>query len=288
MAFQKLAEKSQKRSRLSGDYGQGMVEYLLMIVVSVSLLVGLSTALFKPVREFLNMYMGSYVSCLLETGELPSLGNDDAKTVLQDQGCNAHFQAATLKFGRPPAGSSSSPNSSDSSKSSSSGSSSSSKSSSSDKKNNQSSSSPTPNQSRNLLNQKSTALESRGSSEKVTDIPVDPGQTSSLYNRQGAWGSQSVGRSAKATAVGMAGMTEDEKRKQSRRDNANQTVATGEDLGGRTKKVTIKKPEPKVDEIKDEPMTFGSFLRLLLIAGIIIAIIVVLGGQALKISKSRE
>lgn len=107
-------------------------------------------------------------------------------------------------------------------------------------------------------------------------------------NRQGSWGSNSSVSGDRKLAIGLAGLTEDEKKKLERKSEANRTIASGESFATTNKKVSIKKPEPKVVEQAEEPMTFGSFFKYLLIAAIIIALVVVLGGQALNISNSGD
>ena len=56
---------------ISNDKGQAMVEYILMLVVTLTLLLGLATKLIPQLRDFMQNYAGAYVECLLETGELP-------------------------------------------------------------------------------------------------------------------------------------------------------------------------------------------------------------------------
>lgn len=48
-----------------------MVEYILLIIVSITLVIGVATKLITPLRNFMQNYAGAYVECLLETGDLP-------------------------------------------------------------------------------------------------------------------------------------------------------------------------------------------------------------------------
>ena len=50
----------------------------------------------------------------------------------------------------------------------------------------------------------------------------------------------------------------------------------------------IRRDVAKSQEIVDEPFSIGNFFRLLIIAAIIIALVVLLGGQALQISKGSD
>ncbi len=51
--------------------GQAMVEYILMLVVTLTLVIGVATKLVPQLKKFMENYAGAYVVCLLETGELP-------------------------------------------------------------------------------------------------------------------------------------------------------------------------------------------------------------------------
>jgi hypothetical protein len=66
---------------LDSDSGQGFVEYLLVLVVTVALFIGLMAQFNKSVEVWLNNYFGEYLACLLETGELPSLGSIDGSGI---------------------------------------------------------------------------------------------------------------------------------------------------------------------------------------------------------------
>ncbi len=263
------------------------MEYVLILVVTVSILLALIYQVFRPFQSFVKGYMGDYVACLLETGELPSLGNSDSEALLSDEGCDSKFDAATLAGGRP-------------SKSDSEGTSAATKSdpssqdgSSSDGGNGGGGASPSSatNSRNNLLiasMKKKTATESgSGANSKVTDIPIDNG--SKFYNRQDSYSQGGVLKDGKHTSVPITGLSDEEKKKKARQEGAQRTVASGDNLSGPAKKTSVKPPPPKVmQEAEDEPMTFGNFFRFLLIAAIVIAIVVVLGSQALRIAKSQE
>lgn len=51
--------------------GQAVVEYVLMLVVTLTLILGVTIQLIPQLRDFMQNYAGAYVECLLETGELP-------------------------------------------------------------------------------------------------------------------------------------------------------------------------------------------------------------------------
>ncbi|HEY8269800.1 MAG TPA: hypothetical protein VIG33_02860 [Pseudobdellovibrionaceae bacterium] len=286
MALLDLVQKSKKQSSLLSHHGQAVVEYVLMLVVSVAMVMALGYQIFKPFQAFLKSYMGDYIQCLLETGELPALGNPDSQALLEDASCNAQFQAATLSGGRPSkSANSANPNQELQSKSAS-------ESSSSQGGGGGGGSGPSPSsRGGNLLvssMKKKNATESKGGLDnKVTEISL--AEKSQFYNRKNSYSSDAALLAAKTTQVGIAGMTEDEKRKQERKEESRRTVASGENMGPPLKKIPIKKPEVKTSgEIEDPPFTFGNFLKFLLIAAIVIALIVVIGSQVLKVIKSQE
>ncbi len=283
-----IVQKSKKQSRLFQQQGQALVEYVLLLVVTVSLLLALVYQIFRPFQSFVKSYMGDYTACLLETGELPSLGNQDSQDKLSEEGCNSKFESATLASGRPSNYAStnvpfekrteSDSNSAVSKSENSSGSGSSSS----------SASGPGGN---NLLissMKKKSGTESGGEpSGKVSEIPL--AQQSKFYNRKDSYSKEFGANNGKTKYVAITGMSEEEKKKKERQENARRVIASGDGLADPSKKTPVKPPPPKpVVEAEESPMTFGNFFRFLLIAAIIIAIIVVLGSQALKIAKSQE
>src|SRR5262245_37470345 len=76
--------------------GQGTVEYLLVLSV-VLILLGMLRQFNESFRSFVQNYYENYLTCLMETGELPSLGNSNSESE-----CDAEFQPFTFAAGRPP------------------------------------------------------------------------------------------------------------------------------------------------------------------------------------------
>lgn len=246
--------------------------------------------LFRPMQAFLKDYMGTYVSCLLETGELPSFGNEMTQQILADEGCNAKFQPASIARGRPPNESSSSSSSSSKSSAANKGGSDSDSSGSGSGGGRGGAGNRGPDNSRNLLTSrnKKSATDSAGKNDgKTTELPVDV-SASKFYNRRSSSEYNGVDPSKKVV-LGGAMFSDDEKKKQARKEDGNQSIKLPDGSGAAPKKIALKAPERKpADEDKDEGFSLGNFMRFLLIAAMIIAIIVVLGSQALKIAKSGE
>ena len=72
--------------------GASAIEYILLVVVVVSMLLTLTQIFWKPFGNFLDNYVGGYTQCLLEVGELPVLeGQNDVVADLEE--CRAEFSA---------------------------------------------------------------------------------------------------------------------------------------------------------------------------------------------------
>jgi hypothetical protein len=88
--------------------GQAAVEYILLLVITVSLVIG-ATKAFRNMNDFMNRYIGEYVVCLMEYGELPSLGTTEANLKKHLGGgsgrkCDQEFSGFTFEGGRSPLG----------------------------------------------------------------------------------------------------------------------------------------------------------------------------------------
>ncbi|MBO9666737.1 MAG: hypothetical protein J7501_07965 [Bdellovibrio sp.] len=289
----KRVKNSQKSAGLTNDRGQAVIEYVLLLIISVSLILMLVYQIFKPMQQFVQGFMGDYVACLLETGELPALGGDD--TAAADKGCTSKFNNVAGNANGGKGSGSSNSSSSDSSKNQ--DSSSSKNSSGSDSSNSSSNSryagSGSRNNGRYISNGRSgrRGLEGPASSQqgKVVEIALDGGGSGGFFQKTTSAGYVETGR--KVASVPVTGLTEDEKKKLEKKANAgNKTsVAAGEGFTPAVKKIAVKKPEAKPVMMKeDEPLTIGNFIRYLFIAALIIALVIFLGGQALQFSKSGE
>ncbi|MBV2169408.1 MAG: hypothetical protein KUL82_11945 [Bdellovibrio sp.] len=289
-------KKTQFTSRLEtagglNNRGQAMVEYVLMLIISVSLVLALMTQVFKPFGEFVNNYMGKYVGCLLEYGELPSLGSSEPSAADEDSECDKKFDPASMAGGRPPTstgqngdgtGQSNSQKSSsgDSGGGSSGGSSSSSY-----------AGSASRGGGRNMMSRRrpSTGIEGgdQAGSGKVVEIALDNGGNGGFFRASN--GARYLGQGRKTSSVAISGLTDAERKKlEKKAEGSGRVLVTGESLTPPPKKTTVKKPEPKAEVKEDEPLTVGNFIRYLFIAALVIALVIFIGGQALQMSKSFE
>lgn len=82
---------------LKNQRGQALVEYILLNLVVMIVLVKLIAGVADAVGNFFQNSYGDYFICLLETGELPTLGGEDNP----DLECNDTFEPFTIAKGRP-------------------------------------------------------------------------------------------------------------------------------------------------------------------------------------------
>ncbi len=80
--------------------GQATIEYLMLFTVTLFIAGGLMFQFNDAFRNFANNYFGAYLSCLLESGELPSLGWEARGS--NDDSCDSDFQPFNLASGRVP------------------------------------------------------------------------------------------------------------------------------------------------------------------------------------------
>lgn len=261
--------------------GQALVEYILILVVTVALILGLMFEFNTAFQAWANNYFGDYLTCLLETGELPSIGGSPGDSGV----CNQFFQEFSLKNGRPSIALNSGGKGS---KGSSSGNSSDAK----------AAARPETSSSGRFAahnghwnggsgSSSSSGLNSsdeaggKAAETKTGDLSISSSggfSNSSRSNRGGDNGRQLSGR------LGGGFKKDDEAKK-----GYVPGVTKNDDQGHSPKRVKII-PTRKIATEADEsqPLTFGSFIRLLIIAAIVIALVVVIGGQLLQISKGMD
>ena len=82
---------------LKSDKGQGTIEYVLVLVVAVAIIMGGLYQLNTAFKSWANNYFGDYLACLLETGDLPTIGGSPGDSGV----CNELFKKFSLADGRP-------------------------------------------------------------------------------------------------------------------------------------------------------------------------------------------
>lgn len=290
--------------------GQAVVEYILLVAVSVSIIIGLKNA-FKGAGDFVDRYVGAYTQCLMEYGELPSLGLDDAELTKHkndaEEGCNPKFKNFTFAEGRPPATSTSGGSQS---KSSSSANDKSQKSNSENRQagkaadgaNSSSSGSAgssgsgknaSPYANGNLRRNGSGTVADGARASKVKEIEEQaegdrPDRRSSGAETRTVY---RVREKYRALTGKMADDFEKNANKTAKREPGRQsTIKPSEDGYQPGPRVSYpKQPERKVaavEEEKDSGWGLGALVKWIMIIGIIIAIVIFFGGQIMNYSNS--
>jgi len=280
------------------ESGQTVVEYILVLTVVVVLTIGVVYQLNSNFSNYMRNYIGNYIVCLLETGELPKLGADADP----NSECDDDYEPFSIAFGRPgvPDSGGDASDNRNSARSSSSerdrntdgvseagsaseggGNTSGRRSSFSQPYGGSASSSSLRPQNQNV--------DANSNDDKVND---DEGGTSTVTTRRGSrpgsrkragFSDEEEGRPQYLTATRLA----DEE------DISGESLAATSDgdLSGGLRKKTIEQDlSPPKREIasEDSEMDFGNFIRYLIMAAIAIALILFLLGQFLQIQKSME
>jgi hypothetical protein len=300
-----------KLDRLGSEAGQGTVEYVLLLMVSIMIILGILYQFSTAFRVYSAAFFDGYIACLLETGELPGNAECELPTFNPTAGKALVKDTSNMKNRESSlGGSSGSSSSSNSSSSSGSG----------------SGSGSANSQSKNGANSKSTGgSEIRGSGSggsgtsyagsssqgsgflKQRSSPVGRADTAAASNtsegdssngllakvpatRAGDYGNGNGKTKALDRGFGYAGEAEANARAASKPAVAALTKpAEGGDNLRPTSSIEkgIRGPaEAKISD--DSGFSFGYLLRWFLIIAIIIAIVVFFGGQLLQISKSQE
>lgn len=271
------------RVSVKSESGQATTEYVLLLIVSVGIVLALMTQLFRPLQTFLTSYMGDYTACLLQTGELPSLGGESS--VASDEGCNSKFEPGTLANGRPPiadgGGGGAAGKSGNGEVSSGDGGGSGSGA--------YAGSSSRNGASRLFDSSRGTQGGESGVSDlKKTDIPIeDSGGGGSFFSTNSS--KTVIVRRKKSITLSSTQLSEEVKKKLEKKREGNVRIVASEGTAIPAKKIAIKKPELKaVTEAEGAELTIGNFMRMLFIIAIVIAIVIFVGGQVLQMSKNGD
>lgn len=315
-----MVETKLVSTKRMNEKGQAMIEYVLLLVITVSMVLLALANVFKPIQGFLQNYMGTYVACLLSSGELPAIRTENG---LKDNDPKCNFSIAMNQSTGNSGGSgptSTNPNSTDPNTSNnkrnggSSGSNSSSKGSGGARSGSGNGSdygndsgaganSYAGSRSRNsgfgksaFLRRSSDGLGSDGggigSEGKKRYVNNLDRNKNDKYFRAQENRTPLGGRYGRGVAI--SGMTEDEQQKIERKIQSEpRTIPqnSSEDFSVPGKKTTLKPPPEKQKikiEEKDAGFTLGNFFKYIMIAVILLLILILGGGQVFEMSKTME
>lgn len=275
---------------LNNSSGQGITEYILLLLILVMVFLGGIYQLNTAFEKWANNYFGNYLACLLETGELPSIGGAPGDSGI----CNEMFESFSLANGRQLKpnfnGGEPGDGSGGSSDDGSAGRGDPDKGAGGVREGQSSrgsyvSSGSSFGSSRSMNNGRPQKVRVNRQKEKAKYT----GSTASSLPA-GAGYSQVNSREGRPQYVAVYGKrvvdVKEEERGQTKQTSSVKRTPGSNDSNRRVK--VLRKEINKDVMIEDEPMTIGGYIRFLIIAAIIIALVLLLGGQALQISKNSE
>lgn len=267
--------------------GQALVEYILIVGLSVAIILGLMNQLYKPFGDWMKDYMGQYLECLLDVGELPTTGGSS-----ESGECNSRFRSFSVTDGRPPINSNSGslekndsqnrrnpPQSGSGTHSETSGSGSM-----ANRARGRSGTTPFPVGSR--AGSDSASNQGNGSNTIVEKL-----SPSSQYYKLRSSGGSSFVAGPMITRNGLNQSFIVNKNQNSSQVEHHEKLPLNEEFGPdqKSKKFIMKAPERKVANADDDkPWSFSEYFKYGLIILIIVAIVLFLLGQMAQISKSME
>jgi hypothetical protein len=297
--FHLVSPKSQRlrdfrRSRmdhiLEGNSGQALIEYILMVVVTIILLVGLTFAFFTPLQDFLARLNNTYIKCLLETGELPRVGTD-AEGI-----CDAEipsFEAKDIPGGSGIGASSGGSNTAENEKGESS--------SADGDSGTDASGSGSGAAAARAASRKSSlirdGLRTRGGAKpelgqgKTTNIPVDRFEAGEGFQSSNPNSQISSRNRQKARKIDLSGLTEYDRRKIENEKDKSRSIAVDSEsfTQTRNKKLIVKPPEAKkMEETEDSQTDFGYYFKIFFFIIILLFIIILMGTQAMQLTNNSD
>jgi hypothetical protein len=268
-----------------------MTEYILVLVVVVGIILGALYQFNSAVRVWADNYFGDYLACLIESGELPSLDGGASGE------CNQIYKPFSIADGRPLVGKGIGAGGGNGAGGGSENNNSSGDSGSEDGYSGGDSGGGSkvvqsvPNANFDNFGGATRFRAKSGRSAAGADDGKDALNTGAAgpTDLSGYESGKSV-RIALRNTDGIRGgrISEDEKEKEREPLKVSSESVTSEVKKGSELIRVDRKPATAGPPPDDEDFTFGKFLRYLIIAAIIIAIILFIGGQMLQVSKSME
>ena len=261
--------------QIRSDSGQAIVEYILILVVVITLALALMTRFSKPFAKWAQFYIGDYIECLLDQGELPALGGtntvsdcEPTSNFKEDGGGGKGGKGSNTAENSGPSGSGS--------------------------------------RSRNSGAGRTLRTDSGGRFKELRIGGFDGAAADSKVSSATAENRQSKGQEyfrgrtpirieggKGSRATGFTGVLQGEVEKIKKREQKVQKVASamGDEIsspGQKKFEFTVKERKPTDVDLTGGDWSFGKLLRLLLIILIAIALVLFMGGQLMQISKSME
>ncbi|MES2770300.1 MAG: hypothetical protein V4596_14250, partial [Bdellovibrionota bacterium] len=285
------------KNTFKNNRGQAVLEYVLLTFIVVVVLGHIIAGLAYGTQRFAQNYFGDYFQCLLETGELPTLGSDK----VPNTECDETHEPFTFKEGRPvvfndvsgpsdqfPNGSSdtdSSQNDADPSGSSGSGASGGDGGPGAGSLGGSGSDSFTDGFGGRNKKVPLSAADKKGKDSGAAGASGGQGGFNNFEQAE-EFGEDGEGRSSYIPIYGQGQLKDEEKKSD---DVVKATVEQNPEqvLRGKRVPVSIAKEEEKKSSA-DENITLPDFLKIIIIAAIILVIVIFFGGQVMNYSKSQD
>lgn len=275
-----MKNKSQTAFLLNSR-GASLVEYILLMVISVSLMYTLTRIFWQPFGNYLDSYLGGYTQCLLETGELPVLGGDS--TVEDLESCVARLTTGQADALQTPAGSGGGAGASDRNQSS------------RDDEGGEGSGgagSATAPRRGGRIGSSSSGTDGGGggaaSNDKriVIDLNEDPNNRFFRSNSSSNTARQTQGRRGSMITYLP---NEFERQAIERRQSSRRTIAVDVGSFAKPNKKMAVKPPPAVSkqtEAQDDGFDFAYVMKLLFILGVLVLILILMGGFFMQLRQT--
>jgi hypothetical protein len=275
-----------RRSPLRQESGQGTAEYILILAIVVSILVGLLYNFNRSFRTYSDAFFDTYIACLLEMGELPGTPDTICPFPEFPPPENLNASGGGGGSGSGGDGTNAKNDSSDDPKDGS--------------QNDRSGNGEVRGGAGGGRGGRASSF-GRSSNQRRSSTVVGSGKDAA---ERSPFGDDALLGGSRSTVIGRAPPTgksevtrmgynvfadslDEEKEQKSKPVVTGQTQASDALKPKKAIENLNRKPAVTDDE-KKGGFEFGKMLRFLIIAGLIIAILVFFGGQLLQISKSRE
>jgi hypothetical protein len=314
-----IDRKTLNGSMIRNQAGQGTIEYILVLTITVILILTVIWRFNTAFAKYANAFFDGYIACLLETGELPGNGGECGDEFMKFDLKNGTSLTGDGSGGGGSGGSSGGGNSNGGKNS---------QSSNNGKNGNGGSGGKNSQSGKNASSSGSGGSDGSGSSSGGGGTPGELGssgggrsifaknskgrqRSTPVGNAKGAGAQAGKGREGLSALAGSDSGSSRESGGRARKTpldrsygyfgqeeegekalTAPSTVVAKDDGGAdlRPKKAAVsmnRKPATVADD-KDSGFSLGKFVRIILIAGIVILIVIFFGGQILQISKSAE
>lgn len=282
---------SRRRRKQSG---QGVIEYILLLMVTIMIVFGVVYQFNDAFKVWANNYFGDYLTCLLETGELPAIGGTGGVA----SSCNDMFKTFSLTEGRPyeggggsggggtgPGGSGGGPGAGDDppGEGGDSGGAAESGTASGYTKVSRGSGSGFGRDGRFGRNANAGGGGGAGARRKeVYTGSTDSSIPASALNNSGGRANQ------RQRGLNGEYFVTQEKKEEIRTERAPMKITESSRTERKQVMIIKRKPAEAKEEVEEKEMGFGDYFRYLLIAALIIALVIVIGGQLAQISNEME